>query len=295
MNSQCRKAILAWAMALAAVGLAGPAHAQFAQEDRPSKTELTARNASQPIARHIVLLTDGPDTCTYSDLFQFVDPKVGQGGACRKPCANSTTDYQAVLKVLTDPQFPVRVHVIQLQSKPHPMPDAFLQDIACRSEGTYQFINSLDLNQKDPSAMQDAMSRAVAMVRFSLSGNWRVGFLDDHIANGAVTPGVMTAMRGRMTMWSKDFTSLDEVFMSEKEWMFEQIDPRDRRMILHVACSTDAECGGSGPCAPYHCSAAGECVAAAAPDLLPCGADGQGKCCGGVCQADGICKGVCKE
>lgn len=268
-------------------------------------TFLRTINPTKPRARQIVLLTDGPDSCTYSDLFQFVDPNVGKGGNCRKPCAMATADYQAVLKVLTQPQFPVRVHVIQLQSKPHPLPDAYLQDIACRTEGTYQFINALDLHPNDPIAMRDAMSRAIAAVRFSLSGTWRVGFRDTHVASGAVPVGQVTAMRGRLSMWSSDFDSLQEVFKNEKEWMFEQfetvgslsdeVSTHDRRMIFHVGCSTDAECGGSDPCGVHHCSAAGECIAAVAPDLLPCGPDGQGKCCGGACQADGICEGVCKE
>ena len=244
--------------------------------------------------RHIVLLTDGPDSCTYSDLFQFVDPKVGKGGNCRKQCAMITTDYKSLLQVMHDDKFPVRLHVIQIESKTHPQPDAYLQDLACRSEGTYQFINTLDMNTKDPTPFQDAMSRSIAMVRYTLSGNWRVGFADDRFKDGSVKKGAITAMRGKMTMQSKVFSSLKEVFKSDKDWQFTQDGSRDRRMIFHLSCANDADCGGSDPCGANHCSPAGECVATPSPDLLPCGPDGKGKCCSGVCKADGNCVGVCK-
>jgi hypothetical protein len=244
--------------------------------------------------RHIVLLTDGPDSCTYSDLYQFVDPKVGKGGDCRKQCAMITTDYKALLQVMHDDKFPVRLHVVQVQSKTHPQPDAFLQDLACRSEGTYQFINTLDMNNKDPTPFQDAMSRSIAMVRYTLAGNWRVGFMDNRFKDDSVKKGAVTAMRGKMTMQSTVFSSLKEVFKNEKEWQFTQDGSRDRRMIFHLSCASDADCGGSDPCGANHCSPAGQCVADPSPDLLPCGADGKGKCCGGTCKADGKCDGVCK-
>lgn len=248
--------------------------------------------AGKAVPRHIVLLTDGPDSCTYSDLFQFVDPKVGKGGDCRKQCAMITTDYKSLLQVMADNKFPVRLHVVQMQSKTHPQPDPYLQDLACRTEGTYQFLNTLEMNNKDPSAVQDAMSRAVAMVRFTLAGNWRVGFQDNRFKDDSIKKGAITALRGSMKMKSTVFASLEEVFKNEKEWQFTQDGQRDRRMIFHLACTSDADCGGTDSCGANHCSKAGECISDPAPDLLPCGANG--KCCGGTCKADGKCDGVCK-
>ena len=248
----------------------------------------------KPVPRHIVLLTDGPDSCTYSDLYQFADPKVGKGGDCRKQCAMITTDYKSLLQVMDDDKYPVRLHVVQMQSKSHPQPDAYLQDLACRTEGTYQFLNTLELNNKDPSAVQDAMSRAVAMVRFSLAGNWRVGFQDNRFKDDSIKKGSVTALRGAMKMKSTVFSSLEEVFKNEKEWQFTQDGQRDRRMIFHLACSSDADCGGTDSCGANHCSPAGECISNPAPDLLPCGTDGKSKCCNGACKADGKCEGACK-
>jgi hypothetical protein len=253
--------------------------------------------ANQP--KHIVLITDGPDTCVETENFTYVDPS-GKSGKCRNACVTANTKFKDLLQNMAQDGFPVRVHVIQMQSKGYDQPDATLQELACRSEGTYQFLNSNDYNSSDPDEY-NTMARAITAVRHALGGTWRVGFPDNRIGpdpTPVVPHGQMTALRATFKFSNPLFESLGAVYsnpIDPDDWQLTQLGRSDRRMVFRTACTSNADCGGEGedPCAAPHCRADGVCSEVLAPDLTPCGADGSQVCCKGTCQSS--CDGVCKK
>jgi len=246
-------------------------------------------------AKHIVLLTDGPDTCTPGDNFTFTSiPTPGKpGGQCRKECSFTTTRYRTLLAKMAQDGFPVHVHVIQMQSRGKLLPDPTLQELACRSEGTFQMINSAAFNRSEQQAWIESMARAILKIRYALAGSWRVGFVDNGVKSEP--KGQIRAVRGRMKFSNNLFVSLESVFKDgvETDWRFEELDSqRDARLTFRVACKSNEDCGGGSECGIGSCSAEGMCRAEAAPDLLPCGPNGKSVCCKGVCAAK--CDGACK-
>ncbi|MBI5609323.1 MAG: hypothetical protein HY902_10645 [Deltaproteobacteria bacterium] len=253
-------------------------------------------------AKHIVLITDGPDTCTKSESFHFSDPKSefeGKVGQCRSECTTATTHYKELLAEMAKAGFPVKVHVIQLQSKGQTDPDPMLMELACRSDGTYQFLNQVEFVQDDPDEFYKAIGTAVSGVRHALGGSWRVGVLDNRIAIGdpgsPMPVGTTMAMRGDLRFTNPLFASLAGTFIPPQgsvdwnpDFQFQQSGSnalRDRRLMFNVACSASSECGGGEACAPNHCAMGGTCKSANAPDLLRCGDNDGQFCCGGTCSA----------
>lgn len=246
-------------------------------------------------AKHIVLLTDGPDTCTQSDNFTFasISTPTGPGGQCRKECAFTTVRYQQLLAQLAQDGFPVHLHVIQIQSQMHLAPDATLQELACRSEGTYQFLNTASWSRGDSQSWLDAMALAVLKVRYALAGNWRVGIVDNAMASAP--KGQMRAVRGALKFDNALFASLDSVFTGNIDagWQFDSTGlGHDSRLPFRVACASSGDCGGEGDCGVNSCGPDGLCRQAPAPDLLSCGGTGSSVCCKGSCAAK--CTSVCK-
>ncbi|MBI5608065.1 MAG: hypothetical protein HY902_04235 [Deltaproteobacteria bacterium] len=258
-------------------------------------------------AKHIVLITDGPDTCMPSDDFHFADPSAefqgSKSGPCRAPCAVSSATFQALRAELAAAKWPVQVHVIQLQSHGHREPNAELMELACRSGGTYQFVNQLELDPFDPDNSYKAIGTAVSGVRHALSGTWRAGFvLPGATGSGAGLPiGQMQALAGELRFENPKFTGLAGIYKPptgsvgwRPDFQFRtgtDEDPRDYRLMLRAGCATDADCGASDLCAPNHCTPGGVCQPTATPDLLACGDDKV--CCGGECASS--CPGVCKK
>ncbi len=244
-------------------------------------------------AKHIVLLTDGPDTCTPNDNFTFVQP-FKAGGQCRKECSFTTVRYKELLHKMAQDGFPIHIHVIQIQSKGHTEPDETLQELACRSEGTYQLISTASFNRSDAEKWSDSMSRAILKVRYALAGTWRVGFVDNNVKSEPI--GQMRAMRGRMKYQNNLFQSLENIFVgtAEIDYRFEELDnERDTRLTFRRACAVDTDCdAGAKECGLNSCTPGGLCRNAPAPDGLPCGPNGKSVCCKGTCEAK--CEGLCK-
>jgi hypothetical protein len=292
-------------------------------------------------ARAIVVLTDGPDTCTYSDDFNYVDLTPTGGGLpmCRTKCTESEYDFLKLRNLMwsgdnngdgqaeydrprnqcadgdrrgegcsNDVQcpgsyctlvWPVQVHIVQFQSPAHLKADARLQEIACRTGGSYQFLNTEQFN-KEKADEYAPMKLAMARVRNALSGSWRPAFKLSALAE-QLPPGQMTALQGSVKLESGGFTSLKNVYSSETgNWRFGKSGSADQRLLLRRACKNSEDCGGSEACGTNHCNEAGLCEAMAAPDNMPCGdpADEANfvskRCCNGTCQ-QGICATVCKK
>lgn len=245
-------------------------------------------------AKAIVLITDGPDTCTETEDFLYTSPE----GKCRLPCQNiiqSEQNFQAVRQKvvehfnLTGDWIPV--HIIQFQSAGYAQPDARMMELACESNGTFQFINSSQI-PSEQNLLETTLQRALQRVRFALAGNWRVAFRVSAIEGGQVPVGTMQAMRGQLEFRNSSFPELDgRVYLENDEWRFSVRDNNeDRRLLMRVPCMSTADCGGA-ECGADACLPSGLCASNAQPDLMPCSTTPNGKCCSGVCSAD--CQGAC--
>gem|GEM_PF-3568676 len=245
--------------------------------------------------RHIVVVSDGPDTCTESEDFNFK----GTDGKCRTPCQNAFENFKVVRQQMADDGYPVIVHFVQFQAKGYRNPDAHMMEIACRTGGTFQFINTEEINKADAQAISTAMNRALIRVRYSLSGSWRVGLkLQAMTAGGAIPTGKLQAVAGHLRFENPKFPSLATVYETQTSWKFGvETANEDRRVIFRKGCSGHKSCGGAADgfgdaeCSSNHCTEDGLCKSGAAPNNLRCGSGSAQRCCDGKCAAD--CKKDC--
>ena len=239
--------------------------------------------------RHIIVLTDGPDTCTHSEDLTYVS----SDNNCRTPCQTADVDFKALREKMSASQYPVTVHFIQWQSAGYKQPDAGMMEIACRTGGTYQFLNFQEMNQANLDDLNKAMQRAIFRVRYAMSGNWRVGLKLEAIKAppiGQIATGELYAASGYLQFQNQLFPSLKTPYEYSTNWRFNfDTGNEDRRVIFRRACSGSADCNGSDSCGANHCDIGGICRKNNAPDKLPCSG---GVCCSGTCSAD--CAAACK-
>lgn len=251
---------------------------------------LVARTAGVPASRrHIVVLTDGPDTCAHSESLLYA----GSDGFCRVPCQSAAVKFQELRAKLAEAKYPVTVHFIQWQAEGYKEPDAEMMELACRTGGTFQFLNFQEMNLSNLDALNKAMQRAIFRIRYALSGSWRVGLKLNAIQpppEGQIATGQIYAAAGALLFQSQLFQSLKTPYEYSTNWKFGIDDGNeDRRLVLRRACAATADCKGTDACAANHCDAGGLCRSSSAPDKLPCSG---GMCCAGVCAAD--CPTACK-
>ncbi len=241
-------------------------------------------------AMHIVVVTDGPDTCVDSDDFSYVSLKDPTIGKCRTKCATSDVKWKETLIKMAKLKYPVHVHFVQFQAPGYKTPDPRMMEMACRTDGTYQFINSESFNKSAPQEFSDALARAVNRVRNGLSGSWRVGYKWTSISTESEFPkGAIRAIDGDFVFADSKFASLDPAVhaLSPQSWRFTFSGQEDRRVLMRTACTSDADCGGSSSCSASHCGEGGVCVTDTAPNGEPCGTGGT--CRNGLCTAGQKC------
>ncbi len=248
---------------------------------------------------HIVVLTDGPDTCSVTDGF----------GDCQTPCSTITDDTIAsmIAQDQADPNGAhIQIHFVQFESQGHPGRDPRQVDIACQSGGHYQFLNTVKgFASAQTGAFIEALESALFNIRYSLMGNWKFGGavptweLD---AASGTQPGSMYAVSGQFTI--TDASKLQPEFNVQSFGVGKGVGAKDatqwdRRPTLLKPCETDASCGasdaaGEGSCTIICSSDTRLCPAGATGIDRPHGAscttaDGAGgACCAGDCQT-GIC------
>lgn len=248
---------------------------------------------------HIVVLTDGPDTCSVSDEF----------GACQVPC--STVTDETIAQMLNqdqgDPNGPrIKIHFVQFESVGHQGRDPRQVDIACQSGGHYQFVNTVKgFASAQTGAFIEALEAALFNIRYSLMGNWKfAGAVPswDLDAAAGTQPGSMYAVSGQFTI--TDASKLQPEFDKQSFGVGKGVGAKDatqwdRRPTLLKPCNNDASCGasdaaGEGSCTVICSSDTRLCPAGATGIDRPHGAscttvDGAGgACCAGDCQT-GIC------
>ena len=237
------------------------------------------------------MLADGPDTCTHGENLTYVS----SDNQCRTPCQTADVDFEALRQKMSEAQYPVTVHFIQWQSAGYKQPDAQMMEIACRTGGTYQFLNFQEMNQANLDDLNKAMQRAIFRVRYAMSGSWRVGLKLEAIKAppvGQIATGELYAASGYLQFQNQLFPSLKTPYEYSTNWRFNfDTGNEDRRVIFRRACTSSAQCNGADACGANHCDVGGMCRKTNAPDKLPCSDGPGGVCCSGTCSAD--CPSAC--
>lgn len=252
-------------------------------------------------SNHIIVLTDGPDTCAGENR-----------ASCQTPCTSA--DFAALSDQIeadhADPNAPkIHVHFVQFESLGYPGRDARQVELSCVSGGHYQFINSNQFPRVQTQTFQDALDRAVTNVRYALMGHWAlassVPIYASNAGGGAGVPaGNLYGLEGQLVIKREaNLTSsgLELTFpfgygISPNQG--ESIPNWDRRPTVRKPCGGFADCGAGG--APGACETvcSAETLVCAnganpveMPDLALCSPSQgvSGFCCDGACQTAGQC------
>jgi len=124
-----------------------------------------ARPRPRGASRHIVVLTDGPDTCNGDALTPGSSP-------CSNVLAGAVADRLAAAR--TDPDAAdVHLHFVQFEAPGYPGRDAAQVTAACLTEGHYRFIDTNTLHDR-ASDLATAFGESALDVRYTFMGEWRV-------------------------------------------------------------------------------------------------------------------------
>ena len=215
-----------------------------------------------PANRHIVVIGDGPDTCT-ADTEEFVRYGVEEEGGLAGPMtrpACSSVSYATLRDQLTSQQeasgaVPVHIHFVQLQAAGYREPDPRQQELACLTAGHHVFIDARNVDPANPSwDLETAIGEALRRVRASFAGHWvvqaRVPALG---APDALAPGALHALTGSFTLRGGTFGREDRIFRFDgggtrpsESW--------DQRPAFRRGCESDEQCGAMTEACRVHCS-----------------------------------------
>jgi len=157
-------------------------------------------NGHNPLKRsnHIVVVTDGPDTAARSEAMDN----------CQSSYSNTTHSHVAdaieaeTQKASTgQDHVDVHMHFVQFESPGYLGRDPRQMEIACITEGQYQYINSEQMG-KQGSILQEALEVALDGVRYSLTGLWQLAVEDAALTSGDSAVGQLYALDGELTVTS---------------------------------------------------------------------------------------------
>ena len=254
------------------------------------------------LPRHIVVITDSPDTC---------DPK-SPNFLPDEPCATHL-DYETFKAKVEAVPLAQRIPItfVQFQSYGYQQQDGAQMEAACLTGGVYRWINRLDYADSEPDFGLE-LQETLKLIRYTLGGVWRayvkVPSLNevDGGGNPLLPPGLINAMDGTLTL-----TPPNIVNAKEKSYGFNLSPPGDKRLLLRRTCTQDGQCPGGedGDCF-VSCNPQGSVCAwpwtnklNQAQPGIPIGQGGactladqtEGTCCCGTCQAtDAQCSVVQK-
>ncbi len=237
-------------------------------------------------SNHVVVISDGPDTCSGENL-----------GLCQAPC--SATDVNTVLAALEqdadNPATPsVQVHFVQFESPGYGGRDPQQIKVACASGGHYHYINTSTFPSSQQSQMLAAVELGFDRIQDALVGHWQLATPLDAFAVAA-SAGNLFTVEGEVSVHPAsglvDFTSTARF----AEGQTESAPTWDERFVLAKPCASEADCGGVDLDCQVDCSPeSGLCIGGSAAavslaDTMPCTkGDGQpGVCCGGTCFDEG--------
>ncbi len=249
------------------------------------------------LVRHLVVLTDGPDTCSPdSEDFQHCftkDDDTTIGSQPQEACGGARS-FDEAAKTWTDYQDQghddIHLSFIQFQSKGYPQMDARMQQAACETGGHFIFLNFNSMQKPEfGGERRDALFDATTRIRNSFSGYWTLvsdvpAFTGDPSKDAAnVARGLSYSIAGTLQMTAPAIKTT--IPAAHFAWggvtslTPPQLPNTDSRVAAHKACATDADCPGTGTACGLRCNLS----------TFTCRSPGDGKACpGGIC-----CEGAC--
>ena len=244
------------------------------------------------LPRHIVVITDSPDTC---------DPK-SPDFLPDEPCS-AHLDYDAFKAKVEAVPLAQRIPItfVQFQSYGYPQQDGAQMEAACLTGGAYHWINRLDYADSNSDFGQE-LQDTLQTTRTTLGGVWRayveLPSLSEVDSGGSpvLPPGQVYAVDGELALNPPNI-----LWPNEKAFGFHLAPPGDKRLLLRRTCTGDTQCpgGADGDCFRSCNPQGGVCMWPATNALgqavpgIPIGQGGActqadqsaGTCCCGTCQA----------
>lgn len=194
-----------------------------------------AKGSDGDLPRHIVVVTDSPDTCNPKSPDFLPD----------EPCATHL-DYDTFKQKVEAVPMAQRIPVtfVQFQSYGYPQQDAAQMEIACLTGGVYKWINRLDYAD-DSNDFERDLQGALQVIRYTLGGVWRafvkVPSLNevDGAGNPLLPPGLINALDGTLTLVPPNIVNPEQ-----KSYGFHLSPPADSRLLLRRTCTLDTQCPG---------------------------------------------------
>jgi len=233
---------------------------------------------------HVIVITDGPDTCGNDH----------NATECTAPCAAPIRQQDVLDRIAAaGPQGGPMVHFIQFDSPGYPGPDPQQMEVACASGGHYRFINRTGLPFANLAPFQAALRDGAEAIRLALTGHWQLPVTSPALTSGQTPPGTVLSMAGLVTLQvaSGLVDSPELTVMSGGE-----AGVVDERPKLRKACGSNADCGAGDADCTIGCDVGRTCqFGAPAPNGTSCGS---GVCCdsGGqsVCLSAGMACDACQ-
>lgn len=263
------------------------------------------RDQSTARVRHLVVFTDGPDTC-HPDSPDFEPVLRGKKKdkfvEFKQENACSTVSFDDLLAELQADlaqadaslpparQAPVHVSFVQIQAPGYRDRDPRQQEIACRTGGHHLFVNAQDLPaaDNDSSALDQALVHlAVPRLRSALAGTWTLAVDVPDLATGRLPAGAELAVEGAIRMFDGDVT-VDAEYPLRVGYVAsagqDNIPGLDQRVAFRRPCGSGDSCGWypPGDCTQVACRG-GDAVCVASPALDPAACGSGGACCWGAC------------
>ncbi|MEC8022510.1 MAG: hypothetical protein VX223_01160 [Myxococcota bacterium] len=237
-------------------------------------------------AKHIIVVTDGPDTCNAeSDAFQYCFDAAGVGPKPQTPCPTQVSYSNlrtAIENYTSGGQQDIHITFVQFQSQAYKAPDPRMQQLSCLTGGHYYFVNSQRVQDGVPSAMFDKIR---TKLRTSLTGYWglvlNVPGLTDTSTAASAKVGSSYALRGLFRMTQTPFTAGDY----SVSFGFGPAN-QDERLQFTRRCTSDADCNGTGEECTLRCDPE-RGVCATPPSGRTCSGN-TGICCQGACDTSGV-------
>jgi hypothetical protein len=256
-------------------------------------TYMTSPQINQRV-KHIIVVTDGPDTCTDDSTdFQFCYDfeLLEEGPKPQSPCpaavnfATTKASIEAYLQMKATSGQPNDLHVsfIHFQSKGYPNHDPRMMEIACMTGGHYKFLNFNKI-ASNSDERKKAIQDAAAGIRYAMGGYWAATFdttplTQDGNTDAFLVRGASHSFSGVLTMKANDMVPQDRT----QEFGFGEAN-RDSRVTVVKGCRSDTDCMGDGGDCGVRCDPESRLCAGAA-DGATCQANA-GNCCGGDCKTD---------
>ncbi len=248
--------------------------------------------------RHIVVITDSPDTCNAAG-----DEFLSHRAQCSARSFEDLRDL--VVEGNSIPGLPpTHIHFVQIQARGYRDRDPRQQEIACLTGGHYIFINAFDTpRERGTPELSAALIEALSRIRYSLAGHWRMRVSSptfDVSPNqvGYLAPGRLYSMAGELSFQSRIFTGEQRRVSVFDATGSLRTGAWDQRLAFRRACTACNQCYDEGtpdPCKIYCSEAQRICLAEplerpnlqsdGSPTTCTTASVEDGVCCDGVCQA----------